>query len=86
MWGACAGSTPSARGFTCGLWLWMHTSAARVPDGAEGARLFQAGVRAFAFHFFGCEHCAKHFQVGRLLADRCRALLWGRGRAAWGCG
>ncbi len=28
-WAACKGSTPEARGFTCGLWMMFHTVAIR---------------------------------------------------------
>jgi hypothetical protein len=28
-WSACEGSVPDARGFTCGLWMMFHATAAR---------------------------------------------------------
>ncbi|KAL6764889.1 hypothetical protein V8C86DRAFT_1215523 [Haematococcus lacustris] len=36
-WRACRGSVPGSRGFTCGLWLLFHTSAARLPTSSRAA-------------------------------------------------
>ena len=36
-WRACAGSTPGKRGYTCGLWLLFHSSAARSSATARDA-------------------------------------------------
>ena len=80
-WGACAGSVPGARGYTCGLWLLFHSLASRVPpDG--GGMLWASAVGGYVEHFFGCEQCAEHFrgmaerrQLGRVRTRR-DAVLW----------
>lgn len=58
-WLACRGSLPDARGFPCGLWMMLHTSAARVPA-VGGGETFMRGVRAFGHHFFQCHDCQQH--------------------------
>eukprot|EP00879_Flechtneria_rotunda_P002836 GHRR01003049.1.p1 GENE.GHRR01003049.1~~GHRR01003049.1.p1 ORF type:complete len:611 (+),score=194.39 GHRR01003049.1:731-2563(+) len=60
-WVACRGTKPDGRGFTCGLWLLFHTTAARVSDG-EGATLFMSSLKGFAHQFFQCQVCKEHFE------------------------
>ena len=61
-WRACAGSTPGKRGYTCGLWLLFHSSAARSSATARdaGATWF-AAVVGWIEHFFPCDDCRSHF-------------------------
>uniref|UniRef100_A0AC35G3C9 Sulfhydryl oxidase n=1 Tax=Panagrolaimus sp. PS1159 TaxID=55785 RepID=A0AC35G3C9_9BILA len=67
-WEHCKGSTPSFRGYTCGLWTTFHAltvSAYKngINDVSKNFRplpVLQA-IRDFVGSFFGCEHCRKHF-------------------------
>ncbi len=34
---SCLGSTPETRGYTCGLWMLLHSTSVRMPEGAVGA-------------------------------------------------
>ena len=78
-WERCRGSSPSARGFTCGLWVTWHACAARLAAAAaeEGAAAVTATMAAvpllsealdrFASALFRCRECAGHF--GRMLRE-----------------
>eukprot|EP00123_Amoebidium_parasiticum_P003523 comp14826_c0_seq1/m.11294 comp14826_c0_seq1/g.11294 ORF comp14826_c0_seq1/g.11294 comp14826_c0_seq1/m.11294 type:complete len:590 (-) comp14826_c0_seq1:504-2273(-) len=62
-WITCKGSAPQLRGYTCGLWLLMHTLAANC---AEDDTVWCGGslmiiLRDFIQEFFSCEECRKHF-------------------------
>lgn len=59
-WGACEGSSPELRGYTCGLWTLLHALAERVEPETGGAAWY-FGARAFARSFFSCSDCSAHF-------------------------
>ena len=44
-WGACKGTRENSRGFTCGLWLLLHSLAARARPEATGGAFWMAAVR-----------------------------------------
>ncbi|KAG2486051.1 hypothetical protein HYH03_015258 [Edaphochlamys debaryana] len=84
-WGACKGSQPDSRGFSCGLWFLIHTMAFRLPDGAGAAApaaAMMSWLLAFTRHFFMCEPCQKHFTAlltsagARAVTDRRQLALW----------
>ena len=79
-WGACAGSAPGLRGYSCGLWTLIHALAARA-EPLHGGALWLGGVRAFVGSFFTCTDCAKHFMARTAAAD-VAALRGGRGAPA----
>eukprot|EP00892_Ulva_mutabilis_P006182 jgi/Ulvmu1/3936/UM018_0159.1 len=57
---SCRGSTPATRGYTCGLWMLLHSLAAGMPE-RKGPERFMRGLRAFIQDFFRCEECRGHF-------------------------
>jgi len=61
-WGACKGSTPEMRGYTCGLWQLLHSLSVNLPE-SEGniGAVWLAAVRGFIQHYFVCSECAQHF-------------------------
>ncbi|WIA44355.1 hypothetical protein OEZ86_007138 [Tetradesmus obliquus] len=79
-WVACKGSKPEQRGFTCALWLLFHTTAARLAD--ADVPLFMASQRGFAYQFFQCEVCKRHYErvsdsaEAKAVKDRRGAVLW----------
>ena len=79
-WGACAGSAPGLRGYSCGLWTLIHALAARA-EPLHGGGLWLGGVRAFVGSFFTCTDCSKHFMARTAAAD-VAALRGGRGAPA----
>lgn len=58
-WGACRGSWPQKRGYTCGLWTLMHFSAAGSND-ASASRDTEI-LRSMIHQFFDCTECRDHF-------------------------
>ncbi|KAJ3670718.1 hypothetical protein LUZ60_008144 [Juncus effusus] len=58
-WIFCRGSKKDTRGFSCGLWILMHSLSVRVGDG-ESQSAFVA-IQDFIHNFFICEECRKHF-------------------------
>lgn len=59
-WKTCKGTKPGYRGYTCGVWVLMHSMSTRVPD-MNGAKIWHTGMSAFIQYFFGCKVCADHF-------------------------
>ena len=50
-YGGCKGSREGTRGYTCGLWLLLHSLAAHVKPEASGGAFFMASLRfAPPFH------------------------------------
>lgn len=58
-WMFCRGSKNETRGFSCGLWVLMHSLSVRVEDG-ESHVAFTA-ICDFVHNFFICEECRQHF-------------------------
>lgn len=58
-WIFCRGSKNDTRGFSCGLWVLMHSLSVRVGDG-ESHLAFTA-ICDFIHNFFICEECRSHF-------------------------
>ncbi|XP_024021588.1 sulfhydryl oxidase 2 isoform X1 [Morus notabilis] len=58
-WMFCRGSKNDTRGFSCGLWVLMHSLSVRVEDG-ESQFAFTA-ICDFVHNFFVCEECRQHF-------------------------
>lgn len=66
-WLACRGSSPSQRGYPCGLWKMFHfltVNAAEQNMGNENAypREVLDAMHGYIKNFFGCADCSKHFQ------------------------
>ncbi|KAI8476383.1 MAG: hypothetical protein J3K34DRAFT_516537 [Monoraphidium minutum] len=80
-WGACRGSVPYSRGYTCGLWLLFHTIAARVAE-EDGGRQMMAALRGFATHYFMCSVCQEHF-LEMLARPEAQAVTTRRDVAMW---
>ncbi|XP_010424866.1 PREDICTED: sulfhydryl oxidase 2 isoform X1 [Camelina sativa] len=55
----CRGSKNDTRGFSCGLWVLMHSLSVRVEDG-ESHFAFTA-ICDFVNNFFMCDECRLHF-------------------------
>lgn len=58
-WIFCRGSKNDTRGFSCGLWVLLHSLSVRIDDG-ESQFTFTA-VCDFIHNFFVCEECRQHF-------------------------
>ncbi|XP_068490707.1 sulfhydryl oxidase 2 isoform X1 [Phaseolus vulgaris] len=58
-WMFCRGSKNETRGFSCGLWVLMHSLSVRIEDG-ESQFTFNA-ICDFVHNFFICEECRQHF-------------------------
>ncbi|KAG1346977.1 sulfhydryl oxidase 2 [Cocos nucifera] len=58
-WIFCRGSKNDTRGFSCGLWVLLHSLSVRVADG-ESHLAFTA-ICDFIHNFFICEECRRHF-------------------------
>ncbi|XP_061365027.1 sulfhydryl oxidase 2 isoform X2 [Gastrolobium bilobum] len=58
-WMFCRGSKNDTRGFSCGLWVLMHSLSVRIEDG-ESQFTFNA-ICDFIHNFFICEECRQHF-------------------------
>jgi len=65
-WGACRGSWPQKRGYTCGLWTLMHFLAAGSTD--DTAANNTDILRSMINQFFNCQDCKEHF--GQISYDR----------------
>jgi hypothetical protein len=60
-WGSCKGSRENSRGFTCGLWLLLHTLAARSRPEDTGGAFWMTAVRLGGFiacSVWACVSCA----------------------------
>ncbi|GMJ13307.1 quiescin-sulfhydryl oxidase 2 [Hibiscus trionum] len=58
-WMFCRGSRNDTRGFSCGLWVLMHSLSVRIEDG-ESQSTFTS-ICDFIHNFFICEECRQHF-------------------------
>ncbi|KAL3631385.1 Sulfhydryl oxidase 1 [Castilleja foliolosa] len=58
-WTFCRGSKNETRGFSCGLWVLLHSLSVRVDDG-ESQTAFTT-ICDFIHNFFICEECRQHF-------------------------
>ncbi|XP_039040564.1 sulfhydryl oxidase 2-like isoform X2 [Hibiscus syriacus] len=58
-WMFCRGSRNDTRGFSCGLWVLMHSLSVRIVDG-ESQSAFSS-ICDFIHNFFICEECRQHF-------------------------
>lgn len=58
-WMFCRGSKNDTRGFSCGLWVLLHSLSVRIEDG-ESQFAFGA-ICDFIHNFFICEECRQHF-------------------------
>ncbi|KAF7808794.1 sulfhydryl oxidase 2-like isoform X1 [Senna tora] len=58
-WIFCRGSKNDTRGFSCGLWVLLHSLSVRIDDG-ESQFTFNA-ICDFVHNFFVCEECRQHF-------------------------
>ncbi|KAL0865078.1 hypothetical protein Bca101_044196 [Brassica carinata] len=55
----CRGSKNETRGFSCGLWIMMHSLSVRIEDG-ESQFAFTT-ICDFINNFFMCDECRQHF-------------------------
>ncbi|CAH2037599.1 unnamed protein product [Thlaspi arvense] len=55
----CRGSKNETRGFSCGLWILMHSLSVRIEDG-ESQFAFTT-ICDFINNFFMCDECRRHF-------------------------
>nr|GEU35510.1 sulfhydryl oxidase 2-like isoform X2 [Tanacetum cinerariifolium] len=58
-WMFCRGSKNDTRGFSCGLWVLLHSLSVRVEDGES--QLAFTTTCDFIHQFFICEECSQHF-------------------------
>ncbi|XP_076927990.1 sulfhydryl oxidase 2-like isoform X1 [Bidens hawaiensis] len=78
-WMFCRGSKNETRGFSCGLWVLLHSLSVRVEDG-ESQTAFTTTCD-FIHHFFICEECRQHFynmcsKVSTPFSSTCDFALW----------
>lgn len=60
-WTFCRGSKNETRGFSCGLWVLLHSLSVRIEDG-ESDFTFST-ICDFIHNFFICEECRQHFYL-----------------------
>ena len=60
-WVECAGSVAGLRGYTCGVWMLLHSLAVRVPGSSITNMEFIHAIEGWVRHFFPCEECRTHF-------------------------
>ncbi|PIO64290.1 Erv1 / Alr family protein, partial [Teladorsagia circumcincta] len=65
-WQHCKGTTPTFRGYTCGLWttfhaLTVHTYIDTIKDNNVNALKPLKSIQGWVRGFFGCQHCKNHF-------------------------
>ncbi|GAV75700.1 Thioredoxin domain-containing protein/Evr1_Alr domain-containing protein [Cephalotus follicularis] len=58
-WMFCRGSKNDTRGFSCGLWVLLHSLSVKIDDG-ESQFAFMS-ICDFIHNFFICEECRQHF-------------------------
>ncbi|KAH6827781.1 quiescin-sulfhydryl oxidase 1 [Perilla frutescens var. hirtella] len=58
-WIFCRGSNNETRGFSCGLWVLLHSLSVRVDDGESQVAF--TSICDFVHNFFVCEECRQHF-------------------------
>ncbi|XP_010254441.1 PREDICTED: sulfhydryl oxidase 2-like isoform X2 [Nelumbo nucifera] len=58
-WIFCRGSKNETRGYSCGLWVLLHSLSVRLEDG-ESHIAFTA-ICDFIHNFFICQECRRHF-------------------------
>lgn len=77
-------STPTLRGFTCGLWFLFHyltVQAAESENSNDPLEVLQV-VHGYVKYFFGCSDCSSHFQSMAVqkkiwnVATKDDAILW----------
>ncbi|KAF5778592.1 putative thiol oxidase [Helianthus annuus] len=78
-WTFCRGSTNDTRGFSCGLWVLLHSISVRVEDG-ESQMAFTTTCD-FIHQFFNCEECSEHFynmcsRVSTPFGSKREYVLW----------
>ncbi|XP_050225244.1 sulfhydryl oxidase 2 isoform X2 [Mercurialis annua] len=78
-WMFCRGSKNDTRGFSCGLWVLLHSLSVRIDDG-ESQFAFTA-ICDFVHNFFICEECRQHFV--KMCSSIDRPLNTSRDFALW---
>ncbi|KAJ6836668.1 sulfhydryl oxidase 1-like [Iris pallida] len=58
-WIFCRGSKNDTRGYSCGLWILLHSLSVRVGDGES--HLAFTTICDFIHNFFICDECSRHF-------------------------
>ncbi|XP_057542776.1 sulfhydryl oxidase 2 isoform X2 [Amaranthus tricolor] len=58
-WMFCRGSRHDTRGFSCGLWVLLHSISVKIED--EESQMAFTTICDFIHHFFICEECREHF-------------------------
>lgn len=53
-WVGCKGSKPERRGYTCGLWLLLHSLAAESQPEQTGGSFWMTAVRCCALRLMNC--------------------------------
>eukprot|EP01134_Creolimax_fragrantissima_P008151 CFRG8151T1 len=93
-WNTCLGSEPKYRGYTCGVWILLHSLSVNcdfpaqdmVYAVAENGRSVCGGqqiliVRDFIQTYFGCAECADHFSEA-VARDEKDMMRWNQEQAA----
>ncbi|CAM2697009.1 unnamed protein product [Rotaria socialis] len=60
----CAGSSPTHRGYPCGLWILFHTlTVSQVQTELVQINTIEilSAIKKFLKYFFGCRHCSENF-------------------------
>ncbi|KAK9868642.1 hypothetical protein WJX84_009818 [Apatococcus fuscideae] len=81
-WFMCQGSKSGSRGYTCGLWLLLHSLAARVEPSKTGGAVWMSAIKGFVGRYFQCSDCAQHFMemasepAAAHVKTRKQAIIW----------
>lgn len=82
-WISCQGSSKDSRGYTCGLWMLLHSLSVRMPEVSENVgQEWLTVIKEFVQFFFQCKDCAEHFLKeldgfeAKLIISKRDAVLW----------
>ncbi len=81
-WTSCKGSLPDSRGYTCGLWMLLHSLAARLPEEGNSGVLWLTSVKGFIKSFFQCRW-GTYMEAGRRFSAGWLGLGQAAGQLAW---
>ncbi|KAM9761419.1 sulfhydryl oxidase 1 [Menidia menidia] len=62
-WVGCQGSQAHFRRYPCGVWTLFHVLTVQANNtGGSDPREVLSTMRSYIHNFFGCRHCAEHFE------------------------
>ncbi|KAJ8929359.1 hypothetical protein NQ314_017963 [Rhamnusium bicolor] len=80
-WLACKGSSPTYRGYPCGLWKMFHYLTINAADSSarlkgSNPKIVLEAMHGYIKNFFGCADCSQHFQEMAKLREMDKVASW----------